>query len=78
MPRVLAMTERFWNQTQHYRRAYLGTDQVSKVKAANAEHRLIFDALEQRDADDAATRLRSHLRRTRTTLVRHPELFDSG
>jgi DNA-binding GntR family transcriptional regulator len=76
MPRVLSMIERFWNQTQQYRRAYLGTDQNAKVAVANSEHRLLLDALEQRDGEDAASRLRSHLRRTRITLSRHPELFE--
>lgn len=78
MPRVLAMIEQIWNQTQQYRRAYLGTDLANKAKAANAEHRLIFDAIEERDAEDAANRLRSHIRRTRTTLARHPELFNGA
>jgi DNA-binding GntR family transcriptional regulator len=78
LPRVLTMIERFWNRTQHYRRAYLGTDHGSKVSAANAEHRLMFDALEGRDPEDAANRLRSHLHRTRTTLTRHPELFEDA
>ncbi len=78
MPRVLSMIERFWNQTQQYRRAYLGTDHDNKIAAANAEHRLILDALEERDGEDAASRLRSHLRRTRVTLSRHPDLFDGA
>ena len=76
MPRVLEMVEQFWNQTQQYRRAYLGTD-LAKLKMANAEHHLILEAIEGGDAEDAASRLRSHLRRTRITLRQHPELFDS-
>ena len=76
MPRVLTMIERLWNQTQQYRRAYLATDHVGKVELANLEHRLILDALERRDPVGAASCLRSHLRRTAKTLMRHPDLFD--
>lgn len=77
MPRLLSMIERFWNQTQQYRRAYLRIDR-EKIEIANAEHRLILAALEDRDGEDAANRLRSHLRRTRITLSRQPELFDGS
>jgi DNA-binding GntR family transcriptional regulator len=78
LPRVQTMTEQFWNQTQQYRRAYLVTDLERKIETANADHRLILDALEQRDANDASNRLRSHLRRTRATLMRHPDLFENA
>jgi len=78
MPRVLAMIERFWNQTQQYRRAYMATKHSDTFEAAMAEHRLIFYAMEQRDADEAADRLRLHIRRTRTTLTRDPELFNAA
>lgn len=78
LPRARTIIEQFWNQTQQYRRAYLGTERGSKLEVANTEHHLIFDALEQRDGDDAANRLRSHVRRTRIALSRHPELFDDG
>jgi DNA-binding GntR family transcriptional regulator len=78
MPRVLAMIERFWNQTQQYRRAYMATDRGDTFEAALAEHRLIFYAIEQRDAEDAADRLRLHIRRTRTTLTRDSELFTAA
>lgn len=77
MPRILAMIERFWNQTQQYRRAYMATGSGDKFATANFEHRLILEALELRDSDDAADRQRSHIRRTRISLTRHPELFDT-
>jgi DNA-binding GntR family transcriptional regulator len=83
MPRLLKMIEAFWNSTQQYRRAFyaaiapphagsLAGDQPLTV----VEHRLLFDALERRDPDDAESILRSHIRRTRLTLAGHQEVFD--
>jgi DNA-binding GntR family transcriptional regulator len=77
LPRVLSMIEEFWNTTQHYRRAYLGTLGPAPLEVVNLEHRLILDALKRRDAADAETRQRSHIRRTRMTLTDHAEVFDS-
>jgi DNA-binding GntR family transcriptional regulator len=42
----------------------------------NAEHRLILDAVERRDAVDAERYLSGHIRRTRIELSRHPEAFE--
>jgi len=74
LPKVLSMIEGFWNQSQQYRRAYLYTVQ-SHMEIVNAEHRLILEALERRDPQDAANLQRLHIRRTRTTLAPHSELF---
>lgn len=74
LPKVLSMIEGFWNQTQQYRRAYLYTVQ-SHMEIVNAEHRLILEALQRRDPQDAANLQRLHIRRTRTTLTPHSELF---
>jgi DNA-binding GntR family transcriptional regulator len=74
LPRVLSMIEGFWNQTQQYRRAYLHTVRPH-IDIVNYEHHLILEALERHDADDAANLQRLHIRRTRTTLAPHAELF---
>jgi DNA-binding GntR family transcriptional regulator len=74
MPRVLELIERFWNQTQQYRRAYFYTVR-QRLDVVTIEHNLILNALERRDGADAASLQRSHIRRTRTTLAPHPELF---
>jgi DNA-binding GntR family transcriptional regulator len=74
LPRVLSMIEGFWNQTQQYRRAYLQAVRPN-MGIVIAEHRLILEALERRDPDDAASLQRVHIRRTRTTLEPHTELF---
>jgi DNA-binding GntR family transcriptional regulator len=75
LPRVLSMIEGFWNQTQQYRRAYLNTVRTN-LEIVTYEHRLILEALERRDADDAESLQMLHIRRTRTTLAPHAELFD--
>jgi DNA-binding GntR family transcriptional regulator len=69
------MIEGFWNQSQQYRRAYFYTVQ-NHMEIVTAEHRLILEALERRDPEDAASLQRLHIRRTRTTLAPHSELFD--
>jgi DNA-binding GntR family transcriptional regulator len=74
LPRVLTMIEGFWNQTQQYRRAYLYAVREN-IDIVNYEHRLLLEALERRDASDAADLQRLHIRRTRTTLAPHSELF---
>jgi DNA-binding GntR family transcriptional regulator len=74
LPRVLSMIEGFWNQTQQYRRAYLYTVHTH-LEIVNAEHHLILEALERREPRDAAELQRLHIRRTRTTLTPHSELF---
>jgi DNA-binding GntR family transcriptional regulator len=71
------MIEGFWNTTQQYRRAFLMTLDERHLDLVHDEHRLILDALERHDPFDAEMRQRSHIRRTRTTLLRHAELFDS-
>jgi DNA-binding GntR family transcriptional regulator len=40
------------------------------------EHRLIVDAIERGDAEDAGGRQGQHIRRTRLSLLDHAELFD--
>ena len=82
MPRLLRLIEGFWNSTQQYRRAFYAavaspTDAANeKLPMTHLEHRLLVDALERRDADDAQSILRLHIRRTRVTLASHQEIFD--
>ena len=76
MPRALRMVEGFWNQTQQYRRAYVGNLAPERLEIVHLDHRLILDAIERRDAEDAGDRQRAHIRRTRVGLLDHAELFD--
>lgn len=68
MPTLLAMIERFWNTTQHYRRAYSSLIGTEGQWIIMAEHRLIMEAIRRRDGTDAQRLLESHIRRTRLHL----------
>ncbi|MGW1886960.1 GntR family transcriptional regulator [Streptomyces sp. NPDC001970] len=72
---LLAITERLWNSTQHYRRAYMVLADPDRATIVNAEHRLILDAVRRRDPEDGERYLTGHIRRTRVELTAHPELF---
>ncbi len=72
---LTTMIHRFWNTTQHYRRAYTRIADSTGRRLVNAEHRLIIAAVRQTDVPDAERFLAAHIRRTRLALVRHPELF---
>ncbi|GAA1296737.1 GntR family transcriptional regulator [Planotetraspora silvatica] len=69
------MVVRLWNSTQHYRRAFMKVSGSGRRWVINAEHRLLLDAMERRDSVDAERHLAGHIRRTRTELSRHPEVF---
>jgi DNA-binding GntR family transcriptional regulator len=75
-PRLLAIVESLWNVAEPYRRAYLGLH-PEIVELTLLEHRLLLDALGRRDGEDAARVVEMHIRRTRLSLARHPEVFDS-
>jgi DNA-binding GntR family transcriptional regulator len=66
---------RLWNTSQHYRRAFVELSGPGRMWIVNAEHRLILDAIQRRDVDDASNTLRGHIRRTRIELAAHPEIF---
>lgn len=67
---------RMWNSTQHYRREFTKlASRRAALDATHLEHRLLVDCLRRQDADDAERVLVMHIRRTRTELSRHPEIF---
>ena len=72
---LTGMVTRLWNSTQHYRRAFVSLSGPGRMWVVNAEHRLLLDALQRRDATDAERYLSGHIRRTRVELGRHPEVF---
>lgn len=76
MQQLLGMVERFWNTTQHYRRAYTRLIGREGSWIIHSEHRLMIDALKRRDAEGAGHLLHEHIRRTRFELERHKELFE--
>lgn len=77
MKQLLAMIERFWNTTQHYRRAFTTLLGRERNWIIHAEHRLIVDAIRRRDAEGGARLLKEHIRRTRCELAQHADLFPS-
>jgi DNA-binding GntR family transcriptional regulator len=72
---VNTIVTRLWNSTQHYRRAFVALSGAGRRWVINAEHRLLLDAIERRDAVDAERYLSGHIRRTRIELDKHPEIF---
>ncbi len=73
MPHAMRMVEGFWNQTQQYRRAYVGNLPPERLEIVHLEHRLIVDAIERGDAEDAGQRQQQHIRRTRVGLLKDAE-----
>lgn len=75
MPKLLSMIERFWNTTQHYRRAYSRLIGKDGQWIIHAEHRLIMEAIRRRDETDVEHLLASHIRRTRLQLQKNEHAF---
>lgn len=69
MPTAREMVNGFWNRTQHYRRALIVSLPPDRFEIINLEHRLILDALERHSGEGAAAALRTHIGRTRETLL---------
>lgn len=66
---------RLWDTTQHYRRVFTRLTGAERAWIINAEHRLLIEALHDRDHTSAQRVLELHIRRTRVELSRHPEVF---
>ena len=75
---LTSMVSRLWNSTHHYRRAFVTLSGPSRMWVIHAEHRLLLDAIERRDAADAERYLSGHIRRTRVELRKHAEIFDGS
>lgn len=76
MPELNRMVQRFWDTTQSYRRAFVRMSGPERMWVVNAEHRLLIDAIRRGDVSDGERFLVAHIRRTRVSLARHPEVFD--
>jgi DNA-binding GntR family transcriptional regulator len=68
---------RFWNSTQHYRRAWAQTRAADLNWATDAEHALIVDAIERKDLESAANLVSGHIRRTRLALAPRADIFST-
>lgn len=76
MPTLVATIERFWNSTQHYRRAFASISDKAGMRVVHDEHRLLVDAIRSRDGERAAAILHGHIRRTRRRLEETAGIFD--
>jgi DNA-binding GntR family transcriptional regulator len=72
---LAAIVNRLWDTTQHYRRAFTRLAWQRRAWIIGAEHRLLIQALRDRDHPSAERVLELHIRRTRVELANHPELF---
>jgi DNA-binding GntR family transcriptional regulator len=75
MPTLYSMIERFWNTTQHYRRAYSRVIGREGQWIIHHEHRLIMDAISRRDSVDAGQLLQVHIRRSRCQLQKNERIL---
>ena len=74
-PLLHELVLRFWNSTQHYRRAWAQARHEERHWATDAEHGLIVDAIKRLDRETAGSLVRAHIRRTRLALTARPDLF---
>jgi DNA-binding GntR family transcriptional regulator len=75
---LASLVARLWDTTQHYRRAFTRLAGARRRWIINAEHRLLIEALRDRDHANAQRILELHIRRTRVELSQHPEVFQTG
>lgn len=69
MPQLLAMVERFWNSTQHFRRQFVNAAYAKDgLPFSDPQHLLLMDAIRARDVDAAQVLVRLHIRRTRVLV----------
>ena len=74
-PQLADIIERLWDTTQHYRRAFTRLAGRQRAWVINAEHRLLIEAVAERDVEGAGAVLTQHIRRTRVELAQHESLF---
>lgn len=75
---LTSIVERLWNSTQRYRRAFVTETGPSWVKETNREHRLLHEAITDRNPEVAAGIVTTHITRTRVALRRSPQVFEGG
>ncbi len=69
MPQLLAMVERFWNTTQHFRRQFV-KEAIAKesLPFSDPQHVVLMDTIRTRDAEGARSAVFLHIRRTRLLI----------
>lgn len=75
MPQLLAMVERFWNTTQHFRRQFVKESFAKGSQPfSDPQHLLLMDMIRTRDAEGARSVIYLHIRRTRLLI----QTMDTG
>jgi DNA-binding GntR family transcriptional regulator len=69
MPQLLAMVERFWNTTQHFRR-WIVKDSLARdgLPFSDPQHLMLMEMIRSRDAEGARSIVHLHIRRTRLLI----------
>ncbi|MBW3670012.1 MAG: GntR family transcriptional regulator [Actinobacteria bacterium] len=73
--RLVGLVTTFWNTTQHYRRALVGTFAPADYELFQCDHRLMVAALAESDGRGGENIVRLHIERARLRLAQHMELF---
>lgn len=68
--------QRSWNSTHHYRRLYTNLLDETTTRIMHDEHRMLVNAIQSNDVEEAERLIAGHIRKTRLQLERHPELFE--
>jgi len=74
---LATMVARLWDTTQHYRRAFSHLTGSQRAWIINSEHRLLIEAIRVQDTAMAQRVLAMHIKRTRSELKNHPEVFQT-
>jgi DNA-binding GntR family transcriptional regulator len=74
---LATMVARLWDTTQHYRRAFSHLTGSKRAWIINSEHRLLIEAIRVQDGAMAQRVLAMHIKRTRSELKNHPEVFQT-
>jgi DNA-binding GntR family transcriptional regulator len=74
---LATMVARLWDTTQHYRRAFSHLTGSQRAWIINSEHRLLIEAIRVQDGAMAQRVLAMHIKRTRSELNNHPEVFQT-
>jgi DNA-binding GntR family transcriptional regulator len=74
---LATMVARLWDTTQHYRRAFSHLTGSQRAWIINSEHRLLIEAIRVQDGAMAQRVLAMHIKRRRSELKNHPEVFQT-
>jgi DNA-binding GntR family transcriptional regulator len=68
-PLIIQMVERFWNTTQHYRRRFAEVRTGPGFHLAYSDHRMLIQAIRDRNTEVGAAIVKHHIERTRDDLM---------